>query len=403
MDLAHFYDLLTPLGQKALAAATALQPTEKEFLAHFQNLSKQFPREIARSALEIAILRAEATDKFPQATKMYFTREALEQASSYEVSTYRAERYRGYEQIADLGCSIGGDTLALSRVAPTVGVDLDPVRLAMAAANVKALGLSAGFIQTNLLTSFPCLPYPQVSLFFDPARRMNGRRIKSVKKYIPPLNVVGDWLSYFPAIGIKISPGVDLNELFGYDAEIEFISLRGALKEAVLWFGPLKAGQRRATVLPGPHMMIDNITPIAPSQRPTLAISQPRRFFYEPDPAIIRAGMVRSLMVRLAAAQVDESIAYLTSDKEIATPFSRVWEVEAWFPFKLKQLRSYLRERNIGQVTVKKRGSPIQPEDLIQALHLSKEEKEERVVFLTKLRGNPITVICFPEKKDLPN
>ncbi len=400
MELTAFYDLLTPIGQSVLSAAVELQPREEDFLAHFQTLGKRFPREVSRSALETAILRAEAGVKFPQADKMYFTREALEQASNFEVSSYRSERYRGFEQIADLGCSIGSDSLALAGVAPTVGIDRDPLRLAMAMANSKALGLAVDFIQTDVVTSFPCLPYPYVALFFDPARRIDGRRITSVEKYIPPLNIVADWFSYFPAIGVKISPGVDLDELFGYDAEIEFISLRGELKEAVLWFGPLKSGQRRATVLPGPHMMVDDITPVDPSQRPTLAISQPRQYFYEPDPAIIRAGLVRTLMVRLAAAQIDENIAYLTADKKHATPFARVWPVEAWFPFKLKKLRSYLRERNVGLVTVKKRGSPILPEDLIQSLHLSKEASEERVVFLTKLRGNPIVVICYPEEKD---
>jgi hypothetical protein len=400
MDRTAFYDLLTPIGQSALAAAKDLRPREDDFLTHFQNLSKRYPREIARSALETEILRTKAIKKFPQAEKMYFTREALEQASNFEVSSYRAERYRGYKQIADLGCSIGGDTLALAGVSPAAGLDRDPLRLAMAQANANALGLPSDFIQTDLVTSFPCLSYPYVALFFDPARRADGRRITSVKKYIPPLNIVADWLSYFPAIGVKISPGVDMWELFGYDAEVEFISLRGDLKEAMLWFGPLKAGQRRATVLPGPHMMIDDITPVAPSQRPTLAVSQPRQYFYEPDPAVLRASMVRTLMVRLGAAQIDETIAYLTADKKISTPFARVWPVEAWFPFKLKKLRAYLREHNVGQVTVKKRGSPILPEDLIQALHLSKDATEERVIFLTKLRGNPIVVICYPDEKD---
>ena len=399
MDLANFRDLLSPKGQEILRAAMELHPREKDFLRDFQILSKQFPRELARVALETAILRGEAASKFPQAEKMYFTREALEQASGYEVSSYRAERYRGYAQIADLGCSIGSDTLALAEVAPVIGIDQDIQRLAMAQANLKALGLDVPLIQTDVVNSFPCLEYPTIALFFDPARRVNGRRISSVKKYIPPLSIIANWLAYYPALGVKISPAVNKRELFGYDAEIEFISYRGELKEAVLWFGPLKAGQQRATVLPGPHMMIDDVTTIELSRRPTLAMAQPLQYFYEPDPAVIRAGMVQALMVRLGAAQIDQEIAYLTSHKKETTPFARVWEVENWFPFQLKKLRAYLRERNVGLVTVKKRGSPIIPEDLIQDLRLSKDAEEERVVFLTQMRDRPIVVICFPEVK----
>jgi hypothetical protein len=195
----------------------------------------------------------------------------------------------------------------------------------------------------------------------------------------------------FPSMGVKISPAVKLQEIAAYDAEVEFISLRGELKEAVLWFEALKRGARQATILPGPHIMIDD----GSTESITRRISHPQRFFYEPDPAVIRAGLIQQLMEVLDAAQVDLEIAYLTADKKILTPFARVWEVEDWFPFQLKRLRAYLRERQVGKVTVKKRGSPILPEELIQALRLPKDGTEERVVFLTQLHGRPIVVICF--------
>jgi len=75
------------------------------------------------------------------------------------------------------------------------------------------------------------------------------------------------------------------------------------------------------------------------------------------------------------------------------TPFARVWAVEDWFPFGLKRLRAYLRERNIGKITVKKRGSPLQPDALIHDLHLKGDN--ERVIFLTHLRGRPIVIISL--------
>ena len=142
MDLATFKDLLAPSGQAALRAAISLEPREANFLGHFQVLSRSYPADLARAALEAAILRGEATSKFPFADRLYFTREALEQASSFEVSAYRAERFRTFPYLADLGCSAGGDTLALAAIAPTLGIDLDPLRLAMAQANVQALGLA---------------------------------------------------------------------------------------------------------------------------------------------------------------------------------------------------------------------------------------------------------------------
>jgi hypothetical protein len=400
MDLASFQLLLTSQGQAALQAALEMSPRETDFLQHFQRLNRSFPRDMARTALEMAILREEARKKFPQAGKMYFSREALEQATGHEVASYRAERYRGYTHIADLGCSIGSDTLALAQVAPTVGIERDDLRLAMAQANAEALAVDASFVKSDLISSFPCIVPPSVALFFDPARRADGQRKFSVNDYSPPLSVVRDWLTYFPALGVKISPGVKKRELIGFDAELEFISLKGELKEAVLWFGPLKSAQSRATILPGPHSLVDITARLDPATIPTLHISAPMTYLYEPDPAVIRAGLVQSLRVLLAASQLDPSIAYLTADKEKETPFARVWKIEDWFPFQLKKMRSYLRERGIGRITVKKRGSPIAPDQLIQSLH--PEGEQERVIFITRLRGNPIVIVCLPEKSEIP-
>jgi hypothetical protein len=191
-------------------------------------------------------------------------------------------------------------------------------------------------------------------------------------------------------VGVKISPGVDLAELSSFDCEVEFISLQGELKEAALWFGPLKTAHRRATLLPGLHIFTDP----GDSPAPRLPISPPQTYLYEPDPAILRAGLVTHLGETLSAAQLDPEIAYLTNTTKTPTPFARVWVVEDWFAFNLKKLRSYLRERGIGRVTVKKRGSPITPEELIQALHLN-GSGEERILFLTHWDGKPIVVVAL--------
>ncbi len=131
-----------PGGQEVLQTAMALSPRPEDFLRYFQTLVRSYPEPLARAALEIAINRRAALAKFPQGELLYFTRESLEQASAYAVAAYRARRYRDFSQVADLGCSAGGDTLALAAVAPTVGIDRDADRLALASANLQATGLA---------------------------------------------------------------------------------------------------------------------------------------------------------------------------------------------------------------------------------------------------------------------
>jgi SAM-dependent methyltransferase len=397
MNLFALRQLLTPSGQAVLQAAAALAPREVDFLAHFAALSRQYPADLARAALETAILRREAASKFPFADQLYLTREALEQASAYPVAAYRAGRLSGCARLLDLGCSVGGDSLTLAAVAPTLGLDRDPLRLALALANAQSVAPTHAlhFLQADLANPLPFARRstlhapPSTALFFDPARRAGGRRIFSVEAYHPPLSVVQGWLPDYPALAVKLSPGVDLAELAAYDAEVEFISLNGELKEAVLWFGPLKRAARRATLLPGPHMLCRST--LHPPR--STAVSPPLAYLYEPDPAILRAGLVTDLGEILGAAQLDPEIAYLTVETLHPTPFARCWAVEDWFPFQLKRLRAYLRQRGIGRLTVKKRGSPLEPEALIHDLKLKGDL--ERVIFLTQHQGRPIVIVAF--------
>ena len=152
MDLATFRQLLSPQGQRALQEAASYQPEEQDFLRLYSMLSRAYPADLARAALETASLRRQAVDKFPLAARMYFTRQALEQATHHAVAAYRSRRFAGFESLLDLGCSIGGDTMALAQLAPTLGIDMDALRLAMARENLAAAGLEerAHFAQADL-------------------------------------------------------------------------------------------------------------------------------------------------------------------------------------------------------------------------------------------------------------
>ena len=385
---------MAPAGQAALAEAAELGPSEETFLADLTQLQKHYPSDLAKAALETVILRAKAQRKFSRAGQMYFSREALEQSSGEGVARYRGARYALFRSVGDLACGLGGDALGLADTGPALLtlVDLDPLRLALAEANLAACGHAgrAEFVCSDLTTA----PLPHVeALWFDPARRdaARGRRLFSVHNYHPPLAIVKDWLPQLPALGVKISPGVDLAELAGYTAEIEFISEGRELKECVLWFGPLRSAEprgagafRRATLLPGPHTLLADPAAAA-------TVGAPLAYLYEPDPAVLRAGLVTTLAARLNARQIDPSIGYLTSDTLTPTPFARAFAIEAALPFQLKRLRAALRARGVGQLTVKKRGSPLEPEALIRQLKLS--GPESRIVFLTQVSGKPYALI----------
>lgn len=384
----RFNALHTQRGRAALNAAAALSPSIETFLTHLKPLSKEYGGELARAALETAILRARARAKFSRADRMYFTREALEQASAEIVSAYRARRYSNHVRVADLGCGIGGDTLGLAGVVEVAAVDNDPLRLAMAAENVAVYGVQAQvtFMEADLLAG--ALP-DAGAVWFDPGRRAAGRRIYSVHDYLPPLDVIAGWLPRVPDVGVKLSPGVRLAEIEHYDAEIEFISVNGELREAVLWLGGLQHGTRRATLLPGGHTLL-------PVDGAPVPVGPPRAVLYEPDPAVLRAGLVEDLARVLGAGKIDPDIAYLTSDAVAPTPFARAFFVEQDMPFGIKRVRAALRALGVGRVTVKKRGSPLEVDAFVRAMKLRGDPANEKIVFLTHVQQRPWVLIARP-------
>jgi SAM-dependent methyltransferase len=420
MDLETFNWLLTPDGQALLAEAVAGDLGDAARLRELERLRRLAGPARAAGAYEIAWARMRAAAKFSRAGAMYFTREALEQASGEAIASYRAARYgrsieRSYGALADLCCGAGGDTLALAEVAPVAAVDRDPLRLAMAAANARALGLDGRV--TPVEADLERDPPPTAeAIFFDPARRSAGRRVFALAAYHPPVALVRGWQARTPAIGVKVAPGVADEELADLAVpEVEFISVDGELKEAVLWFGPLAAEGRRATVL-----LTNDRRPTTDDRRPIAAndtryalrttqhatpysmlnaqpadqapLAAPGSYLYEPDPAVIRARAVAALAEQLGAAQLDRQIAYLTADRALATPFARCWRVVEWLPFGLKRLRARLRELGAGAVTVKKRGSPLDTDAL--ARQLSGAGTRPLVVVLTQVAGRAAALIC---------
>lgn len=373
--------LTAPAGQ-ALLAELADQDIEAHLVTIVAHLRQTYPADQVNAALTQAKLRRKALAKFgDQARMMFFTDDALQQASDPLIRAYRAGQVSGLS-VVDLCCSIGADALAFGTTNPDIlGVDIDPSRIAIARHNAAVLGLDhVRFVVDDVLT-MP--PPPADVIFFDPARRdAHGRRIHDVRRYIPPL----DTILRYPADQhlVKLSPAVDVDRTQHIPSHLAFISVGGDLKEAVMHVG--ESGRTA--------IYLDQTQTLEwrhDGDEPDARIAPPRRYLIEPDPAIIRAGLVRQLAETLGGTLIDETIAYITADEAPASAWVRSWEIIDWMPFNLKALRAYLKARDVGTVTVKKRGSPITPEELTAKLKLKGSQRA--TVALTRLEGKPVVLI----------
>ena len=67
------------------------------------------------------------------------------------------------------------------------------------------------------------------------------------------------------------------------------------------------------------------------------------QYIYEPDGAVVRAGLVTAVAAAVDGWLLDPRIAYVTAAKYVATPLASAYEVVEELPYKEKALRSWVR------------------------------------------------------------
>ncbi|GAA4830974.1 50S ribosomal protein L11 methyltransferase [Luteimicrobium xylanilyticum] len=415
MDLATARQLTSPAGRALLEALPPYD--ESRTLALSEGLRERgVDPGLAAAALTQTRLRDKARAKLgPFADGMLFTPEGLEQATRLVVAARHAQRYlaAGVTRVADLTCGLGADALAFAGVGLRVlATDLDPATAALAAHNLRAFPEAEVRCADGLALDLPAEGVDGV--YADPMRRTRtGTRVLDPAAYAPPLDAVWSLRDVVPALGIKVGPGIAHAGLPD-DAETQWVSVDGDVVEAALWFGPLAPdgpgrtalvlrstadGRLAARELRGPapdsasgdHLVAD-VGPVG-------------AYLYEPDGAVIRAGLVAQVAAGLGGRLLDPTIAYVTSDAgpEAASsgadvPLATAYRVLDVMPFGLKRLKAYLRENGVGRVTIKKRGTAVTPEQLRRDLGLrNTPDSSEATLVLTRVAGRQSVLVVEPE------
>jgi hypothetical protein len=207
------------------------------------------------------------------------------------------------------------------------------------------------------------------------------------RRWSPPWASVVALLDSVPSVVVKVAPGL-AHDLVPAGVEAEWVSDGGTIAEALLWGRARATTWRRATLIRG-----DRALELAAEADPGVAPVGPvRGWLHEPDSAAIRSGLVALVAADLGATLVDPTIAYLTSDSPGDSPWVRSYRVEEMLPFSAKRLRALLRARGVGRVTVKKRGSAIEPETLARQLRAPGDRSA--VVVVTRVAGAPTALVC---------
>ncbi len=393
MEASELAQLLTP---EALRLLADLPPYENEtdVLALVSRLRKEgHAPGLVATVLTQARLRKKAVAKFgPFAARLLFTQAGLEQATRLEVAAQHAGRFAaaGCHRVADLGCGLGSDSLALASLGMSVlAVERDDVTAALAAYNLSSfpeVHVELGEVTDANLADVD-------GVFLDPARRTSGHnnttRQFNVDDWSPSLDFSLASARASVAGGIKLGPGTD-RELIPSDAEAQWIAVGDDVVEMGLWFGRAKrAGISRSALILTPE---GNHELVAEGDAPDAPVGELARYVYEPNGAVIRAHLIGEVARSLDGHMLDGTIAYITTDTPAITPFARGFEILESTNVDARAISRVLAAHEIGRVEIKKRGIDIDPAEFRKRLTLT--GSRDGVVILTRVGGKRLALIA---------
>jgi SAM-dependent methyltransferase len=396
METSELVELLSADGLRLLDSLPPYESTT-DVLRSVSELRKagHSPGLVA-AVLSQSKLRARASAKFgPFASRMLFTESGLEQATRLRVAALHAGRFQsaGLSRIADLGCGIGADAMAMAALDLDVtAVDIDEVTAAIASYNLAPWpnatvvhADAASFDLDNADGGFD-------GVWLDPARRTSGHqntsRITNPADFSPTLDFAFDLGKRLPT-GVKLGPGID-RDLIPAEAEAQWVSVDHDVVELGVWFGAVaRPGIRRAALVLGDHGTAELV---AEADSEDVESGPLGEYLYEPDGAVIRARLIGELGRRIGASMASEGIAYLTSDAAAETPFASCFRILEAFPFDEKLLRRELSARGIGSLEIKKRGVDVDPARLRTKLSLKGHESATLIV--TRVAGKHVALLA---------
>lgn len=267
------------------------------------------------------------------------TAEGIQQATPVPVAQRRAARLAtAVDAVIDAGCGIGLDAWAFQQAGLRVlAYEQDSQTAEIARANGIDV-ICADVTQATLADT---------TVFVDPARRRTHREVsgQAIRTHDPQQwRPAWDWVLSHASMA-RVGPG--LKEI-PETAEWHCSSIGRSLVDATLWFPPLDCVDRRASVL---H---DGTWHEVVGPAPPATVLPPQQYITDPDPAIVRAGLVSCL-----GSLLDPHLAFLTTPEQPPAWWGRSMRVLEEVP--LKEVRTTAERLGMRGVTTWARGFGQQP------------------------------------------
>ena len=340
-------------------------------------------------ALEQIAGRQKAKTKIPSWAEtegiIYPSHLSMEQCSSEQTARYKASIAGEGALVVDLTAGFGVDLAYISQgFKKAVHVEQQPQLCAISSENYKVLGLNhVEVVCGDGIDYLHQLDHADL-IFLDPARRdEHGGRTYGIADCTPNvLEIRDELLEKADRVMLKLSPMLDWRkavEDLGNVSEVHIVSVDNECKELLLM---MEKEEKSLKVVCVNNESIFEVK--GESQRGISYSEGERRYLFEPNASVMKAGCFDELQSRFPVVQLDKNSHLFVADKDIDDFPGRRFIIERTTSMNKRDLEAALEGISKANVTV--RNFPISVAELRKRLKL--KEGGEVFIFATTVEGN---------------
>lgn len=326
------------------------------------------------------------------------TTKSYAQSTSQVVALYKSTFIKG-KKLLVLGGGLGVDEWAFAqtfRQITSIDNDADLNQCVafnnnfLAIDNVQRLTQTAENFLDSLNETFDCI-------YTDPDRRDDsGVRKKTLQHSTPDILALHNRLMEFTnRLIIKASPLIDIpltiKELPNI-AEVRVIAQKNEVKEVL--FTVEKDFKSNPVLKASNYTTNKEWQEVAINDNASFPIGGDSigKFFYEPNVAIIKAGISHAYAADVGVNLIDESTFYYNSVELINDFKGRKFKIIKILDFNKKAIKVYLKEQKIVKANIAKRNFRLTVDEL-RKLFLIKDGGDG-YLFFTQKQGKPLFLHC---------
>lgn len=309
----------------------------------------------------------------------------LEQSSSEKTALYKSDILKG-KKFVDLTSGFGIDAYYLSKNFEEITlVEQNTELLDIVKHNWSVLDRKSTFINQKLEDFLSENNQNFDVVYLDPARRDSHKNKVFLLEDLSPniLEIQDQLLSVSEQVIIKLSPLIDLKYLISVlknISKIEIIAVKNEVKEVVVFLSKNSTNQIICRCINLESDEKDFCFEINAEKHAAVEYSDPEKFIYIPNNAILKAGVFNLISQRFKLKKLHPNTHLYTSEIEIKDFPGRTLEMEIVDSKQIKKKE---------QFNLISKNYPLKPEEIKKKYHL-KDGGERYLIFTQSKKGKII-------------